>query len=153
MPPSTSALSSRWRLDGEVPRNCANSERYHHFSGCVSVAASTSPRTVGNSAANAAGLRITRRVIRRMRNSARAPRTCVHPGTWCQRVEHLVALRLRFERFDALNRQCLHGHDGPMLVAQEVAPFRPPRSGAVGVEVLHGGDERRWLTQAKNPMA
>jgi hypothetical protein len=40
-----------------------------------------------------------------------------------------------------------------LVRAQEVSPFRPLRSGAVGVEALHGGDERRWLTQAKNPMA
>ena len=39
----------------------------------------------------------------------------------------------------------------PLLVAQEVAPFRPPRSGAVGVEALHGGDERRRPTKAKKP--
>ena len=85
MPPSTSALSSRWRLDGDVPRNCANSERNHHFSGCISVAVSTSPRTVGNKAANAAGLRITRKLLRKMRKhatlrlSARLPRHAAVP--------------------------------------------------------------------------
>ena len=53
IPPSTRALRSRCRLEGAVRRNCANSDRYHHLSGWVSVAASISPRTVGNSALRA----------------------------------------------------------------------------------------------------
>ena len=53
-----------------VCRNSANSDRYHHLSGCVSVAASRSPRTLGNSAFKAAGLRIMRKLLRKTRKKA-----------------------------------------------------------------------------------
>jgi hypothetical protein len=45
-----------------------------------------------------------------------APRICVRSvsrGSRRQRVEHFVTLRLRRERFDAPNGQCLHGHNRP----------------------------------------
>jgi hypothetical protein len=48
---------------------------FHHLSGWVSVAASISPRTVGNSALRAVfDLRIMRKLLRELRNTAR--------GTW-----------------------------------------------------------------------
>src|SRR6266699_3850711 len=54
--------------------NCASSERNNHLSGCVSVAARTSPRTVGNSARKPAVLRIMRILLRTTRKTA----SCAH---------------------------------------------------------------------------
>src|SRR4030095_15304057 len=39
---------------------------------------------------------------------------------WRQRIEHFVALRLRLQRFDAANRECLRGHDCPAPLRHEV---------------------------------
>lgn len=52
--------SSRCRLEGLVPRRSASSERYHHLSGCVSIAASTPCRTCGNREPGKECLRILR---------------------------------------------------------------------------------------------
>lgn len=52
--------SSRCRLEGLVPRRSASSKRYHHLSGCVSIAASTPCRTCGNREPGKECLRILR---------------------------------------------------------------------------------------------
>src|SRR5438067_1849458 len=70
MPVSTSAESSRCRLDGVVPRNSANSERNHHFSGWVRVAARSPCRVFGKRASNVALLRIMRKLLRILRKDA-----------------------------------------------------------------------------------
>src|SRR5215831_1621640 len=68
MPLCSSELSSRCKLDGRVWRNPASSDRYHHFSGRVRVAASTPCRTLGNRLSSVwTLLRIMRILLRNMR--------------------------------------------------------------------------------------
>jgi len=68
MPLCSSELSSRCRLEGRVWRNSANSERYHHFSGRVRVAASKPCLTVGKRLSSAgAFLRMMRILLSNLR--------------------------------------------------------------------------------------
>jgi hypothetical protein len=60
--------SSRWRLDGLVPRAAASSDRYHHLSGEVRTRASTRRRIDGNRASKAALLRALRKLLRILYN-------------------------------------------------------------------------------------
>lgn len=57
-----------------VPSRSASSDKYHHFSGCVSVAASTPCRTCGNKAVSTDELRILRILLRILRKVSIAER-------------------------------------------------------------------------------
>src|ERR1700735_3528367 len=71
MPHCTSALSSRCKLDGWVRIKPASSERYHHLSGRVKVAAKIPCRTTGNRLSRMDALRILRILLRIMRTSCK----------------------------------------------------------------------------------